>query len=69
MTTIVIEAEAPGDSRTLFRVLIGDKVMGEHLTAAQAHILVGDILQQIALPRTPVAPGRAWALPQSPPRT
>ncbi len=48
---IVVELEAPGDSRTMFRLLIDDKVMGEGLTAAQAHILVGEVLDGITLPR------------------
>jgi hypothetical protein len=49
--TIVIEAETPGDSRTLFRLRIDDKVIGEKLTAAQVHLLVGEILERIVLPK------------------
>jgi hypothetical protein len=35
----------------MFRVLVGDKVIANGLTAAQAHILVGDILERVALPK------------------
>jgi hypothetical protein len=48
---IIIEAETPGDSRTLFRITLAQKVIGEELTAAEAHLLVGEILERIALPR------------------
>ena len=36
---IVIEPEVPGDSRSLFRLLVGEKVVAEGMTAAQIHIL------------------------------
>jgi hypothetical protein len=48
---IVIEFETPGDSRSLFRLRLDNKVVGENLTAAQAHLLVGEILDRITLPR------------------
>ena len=48
---IVIEFEPPGDSRALFGVLVAEKVIDEGLTAAQAHILVGDILERLTLPK------------------
>ena len=41
---IIIEPEEPGDSRALFRLVVGEKVVAEGMTAAQIHILVGDIL-------------------------
>jgi hypothetical protein len=47
---ITIELEAPGDARTMFRMLVGEKLVAEGLTAAQAHVLVGDILEKLALP-------------------
>jgi hypothetical protein len=49
---IVIELETPGDSRSLFRLRLDDKVVGEYLTAVQAHLLVGEILDRITLPRS-----------------
>ena len=55
---IIIETEAPGDSRTMFRLRIDAKLIAESLTAVQAHILVGEILERIALPRSPLARGR-----------
>jgi hypothetical protein len=48
---IVIETETPGDSRTMFRVRMDDLVIGQNLTAAQAHLIVGEVLDRIALPR------------------
>jgi hypothetical protein len=51
MKRIIIEAETPGDSRTMFRLLLDDRVVGENLTAAQAHLLTGEVLDRITLPR------------------
>jgi hypothetical protein len=48
---IVIETETPGDSLTMFRVLIDRLVIGENLTAAQAHLIVGEVLDRLTLPR------------------
>ena len=48
---IVIELETPGNSRSLFRLRLDKKVVGENLTAAQAHLLIGEILDRITLPR------------------
>jgi hypothetical protein len=57
---IVIEPETPGDSRSLFRLLVGEKVIAEGMTAAQAHILIGDILEKMTLPKkTAVAKEKA----------
>jgi hypothetical protein len=44
---IVIEAETPGGSRTMFRVRMDDLVLGETLIAAQAHLIVGEVLDHI----------------------
>jgi hypothetical protein len=48
MKTIGIEADDPG---SLFQLSIDGKIVGEHLTAVQTHILVGEILQKVALPK------------------
>jgi hypothetical protein len=48
---IVVEAETPGDSRTMFRLRIDANLIAEDLTTAQAHLLVGEILERIALPK------------------
>jgi hypothetical protein len=48
---IVIELEIPRDSGSLFRLRLDNKVVGEHLTAVQTHLLVGEILDRITLPR------------------
>jgi hypothetical protein len=47
---IVIELETPGDSRSMFRLRLDDTAVGESLTAAQVHILVGEILGRITVP-------------------
>jgi hypothetical protein len=56
---IVIEAETPGDSRTMFRLRIDASVIAEGLTAVQAHVLVGEILERIAVPKSPSEPATA----------
>ena len=62
---IIIEPEEPGDSRALFRLLVGEKVVAEGMTAVQIHILVGEVLEQITLQRTRSEGGDAEP---SPPR-
>jgi hypothetical protein len=49
---IVIEAETPGDSRTMFRLRIDASLIADGLTAVQAHVLVGEILERVALPKS-----------------
>ena len=48
--TITVEAHTPGDSATMFRLWIDDRIIGESLTAVQAHLRVGEILERVALP-------------------
>ena len=48
---IVIEAETPGDSRTMFRLRVDASPIADGLTAVQTHILVGEILERIAVPK------------------
>jgi hypothetical protein len=48
---IVVETETIGDSRTMFRLRIDANVIAEGLTAAQAHLLVGEILDRFTLPK------------------
>ncbi len=43
---ILIELETPNDSRSMFRLIVDEAVVGETLTAAHAHILVGEILDR-----------------------
>jgi hypothetical protein len=52
---IILELETPGDSRTMFRLLVDVKIIAEGLTAVQAHLLVGAILERIALPNKPAS--------------
>ena len=52
---IVVALETPGDLRSMFRLLLDETIVGENLTAAQAHLLVGEILDRITLPKP--APG------------
>ena len=49
---IVIELETPGDSRKMFRLRVDASLIANDLTAAQAHVLVGELLERIALPDT-----------------
>ena len=56
--TIGIEWQTLGDPATMFRLRIDDKVVGENLTAAQAHLLVGEILERIVLPNKKPKPPR-----------
>lgn len=49
---IIVELEIPGDSRSMFRLRLDDAIVGENLTAAQAHLLVGEILDRITIPRS-----------------
>jgi hypothetical protein len=56
--TIGIEWQISGDPAAMFRLRIDDKVVGENLTAAQAHLLVGEILERIVLPNKPRKPRR-----------
>ena len=51
---IAVELETPGDSRSMFRLLIDELIVGESLTAAQAHLLAGEILARITTPRPSV---------------
>jgi hypothetical protein len=60
---ITIEQEEPGDSSALFRLLVGEKVVAEGMTAAQIHILVGEVLEQMTLQK-----GQREATPAEPPR-
>jgi len=63
---IVIEAETPGDSRTMFRLRIDASAIAEGLTAVQAHVLVGEILERIAVPQSPSDPATDTALDAAP---
>ena len=57
---IIVEPENPGNPRSLFRVYAFGRVYEEGLTAAQAHVLVGDFLEALILPgytRRPFLPG------------
>ena len=47
---IVIESEQPGGAGALFRVLVDDEIVDSELTAAQAHNIVGDVLEPFLLP-------------------
>jgi hypothetical protein len=64
---IVIEAETPGDSRTMFRLRIDASAIAEGLTAVQAHVLLGEILERIAVPPSPSEPATDTAPDAAPP--
>jgi hypothetical protein len=48
---IIIETETPDESRTMFRVHLDAKVVGEGLTAVQAQLVAGEIIERLVLPR------------------
>ena len=60
---ITLETETAGDSRTMFRLRIEDAPIAEDLTAVQAHLLIGEILERIALPKTDAVRPPSLALP------
>ncbi len=47
LSQILIEAEAHGNSRTMLRLSIDKHLIAENLTAPQAQLLVGEILDRI----------------------
>lgn len=51
--SISVVSESPQDSATMFSLFIDDLAVGRGLTAAQAHLLVGEILQRVVLPDRP----------------
>jgi hypothetical protein len=59
---IAFETETPNDSRTLFQVRIDERVIAEGLTAVQVHVLVGEVLERIALPQRSLRTKRAREL-------
>ena len=56
--TIGIEWQTAGDPAAMLRLRIDNRIVGENLTAAQAHLLVGEILERIVLPNRPPQPQR-----------
>jgi hypothetical protein len=48
-SAILLEAESPGDSASVFRLRLDDAIVAQGLTAAQAHLSVGEILRRIVL--------------------
>jgi hypothetical protein len=47
---IMIEAEAPGDAQSMFRLSIDANVIARGVTVSQAYYLVGEVLGRIGLP-------------------
>jgi hypothetical protein len=48
---IIIETESPNDSGTMFRVLVDEKLVGAGLTAVQAELVIGEVIERFVLPR------------------
>lgn len=44
---IVIEAETPGEPHSALRILCGGHVRGEAMSAAQAHVMIGELLEAL----------------------
>ena len=59
---IEIEGETP-DQRSLFRLTVNGRLIAQSLTAAQVHLLVGEIFERALLPgkKTPQASHRQTA--------
>jgi hypothetical protein len=47
---IVIEAEPPGDTQSMFRLSIDANLIAKGVTVSQAYYLVGEVLGRIGLP-------------------
>ena len=60
--TIGIEWQTIGDPSAMLRLRIDNKIVGENLTAAQAHLLVGEILERIVLPNKKPKPPRPMSV-------
>ena len=46
---IVIETEVLGDPTALFRVTLDGRLIGEHLTAVQAQIVIAELMERVVL--------------------
>ena len=63
---IILEPETADDIRTMFRLRIDAELIGEGLTAVQAHVLIGEILERIVRGRsTGAAEGATTSAPTS----
>jgi hypothetical protein len=67
MRQIVIEAETPDDSRTMFRLRVDETLIGEGLTTAQAQIAVGEVLEVITTLEQPKYFPDRWTTYSEPP--
>jgi hypothetical protein len=65
---IEIEGETP-DQRSLFRLTVNGRLIAQSLTAAQAHLLVGEIFEKALLPSEKAAkPGQTATIVRINPR-
>ena len=48
---IILENNSPVDARPVFRLLVDDELIADALTPFQAHVLIGEILDRITIPR------------------
>jgi hypothetical protein len=65
---IIIENHDRGDFRSLFRVIVDGEPAASNLTAAQAHLLVGDIFEQTLGPKRRSDQSTQSGLPPAPTR-
>jgi hypothetical protein len=47
---LLLEAEDQGSHRSLLRISLNGRAIANGLTTAQAHLLIGEILERFALP-------------------
>jgi hypothetical protein len=50
---IIIESEVPNDPTALFMVILNGKLVAEHLTVAQVHLVMADIMERAVLGKRP----------------
>ena len=67
LSQIMIEVETTGDSGTMFRLRVDANVIAEALSAVQAHLLVGEILDRVALPKPDESDERRAGFSAAPP--
>lgn len=60
MKRIMIEAETSGEFRSMFSLRIHEKIAGNNITLAQAHVLVDEILDRISVPRPAGSGVKGW---------
>jgi hypothetical protein len=56
---ITIESQVANDPAALFTVTLNGKLLGEHMTAAQAQVLASEIIERFVLGERPAVRSKA----------